>query len=365
LRHIVLVLGGLTLSLTLCRASWAEPATEPSAADLQVARRMFQQATADEQLGRWESALETLREIEAIKVTAGVLFHVAVCEQNLGRYVEALNDLGRAEELGQVNGDSSVLELIPDRRQAIEEMIGHVRLEFIGPSEGIQVLVDGQRISAAALRVDIPLDPKEHTIAVVQPGKPNVTRVVVVKSSTRQTELFDLTPAARPVASEPPAEPAAQPSHGDPNLAKKIVMYSAYGLALVGVGTGVYFVIDANNSDDAAGAARNDVATAINALENGGHAPFPLGAECSAPFPTAMGDPQPQLETARHDACISLSGAVDDRDRSQNLALWSFALGGVAAVGGTAVLLFWPDAKPQSALRITPTLGGAMISGSF
>lgn len=368
-RRIVGVLGLLALCFSVSSAAGAgsnATGTEPSAADLQVARRLFQSATADEELARWEPALKTLREIEAIKITAGVLFHIAVCEQNLGRYVEALNDLGRAEELAQVNGDNAVLELIPARRADIESMIGHLRIEFIGPSNDLEVRIDGQRISAAALRVEIPLDPTQHTVAVLRAGKPMVTRVVMVQSGSRQTERFEVTPVAPKVTAEYAAgQPAAHPPSRDPNLTKKIVMYSAYALAIAGAGAGIYFVVDANKNDDTADLARGDIAQAVVDLESGGHPTFAPGTECSPPFNMGMTDQQRLLEGQRYDACVDLSGAVDHRDRSETLAVWSFAIAGVGAIGGTAVLLFWPEHKQGSALHIMPTLGGAVLSGSF
>jgi hypothetical protein len=344
-------------------------AAEPSAVDVQVARRLFQRATADEELGRWESALKTLREIEAIKVTAGVLFHIAVCEQNLGRYVEALNDLGRAEEMAQINGDNAVLELVPARRSEIEAKVGHLRIEFIGPSNDVEVRIDGQRISSAALRVDIPLDPVEHTIAVLRKDKPSVTRVITVRSGSRQTERFDVTPAEPKVTAEyAQGQPPYEPAKRDRDITKKVVMYSAYALALVGAGAGIYFVIDANKNDDTADLARLDIAQAVAELESGGHAPFPAGSECAPPFNMGMSDAQRALEAKRYDACVDLEGAIDHRDRSKTLAAWSFGISGVAALGGTAVLLLWPEseAKQNSAsVHIAPTLGGAMIFGNF
>jgi tetratricopeptide (TPR) repeat protein len=368
-QRIAWVLGLFSLSLSLCLTlgpapCQAAPANEPSAADVQIARRLFQRATADEELGRWESALKTLREIEAIKVTAGVLFHIAVCEQNLGRYVEALNDLGRAEELAQVNGDKAVLELVPARRSEIEVNVGHLRIEFIGPSQDVEVRIDGQRISTAALRVDIPLNPREHTIAVLRKGKPTVTRLVTVRSGSRQTERFDVTPVVPKVTAEyAKGQPPYEPSTRDRDITKKVVMYSAYALGIAGAGAGIYFVIDANKNDDEADAARLRVGQAVADLESGGHPTFVPNSECD--FTMGFSEQQRELDEERYDACVDLGGAIDHRDRSESLAVWSFAIAGVGAIGGTAVLLFWPESKQEARLRLLPTLGGALISGSF
>jgi hypothetical protein len=291
-----------------------------------------------------------------------VLFHIAVCEQNLGRYVEALNDLGRAEELAQVSGDDSVLELVPDRRKEIESKISHLRVELLGPSEDARVLVDGLVISKTALRLDIPLNPGAHTVAVQQSGRPTVTRSLTLKAGGRHSERFDLTPAAPAAAAPVTAEYASgemPEPESDPTVAKKVVIYSAYALALAGTGVGVYFLLDAQANQDTADLARADVLEAVRQVEMQGMM-IPDGGECSPPFNLNNGMLDPRL-----DPCVELGGAIDNRDRSRTLATWSFVIAGVGALGGTAALLFWPDPEDKTALRVTPTLGGAILSGQF
>ncbi len=340
----------LALPVVLSRAALAE---EPTAGDVLVARRLFQSASADEELGRWEAALKTLREVEAIKVTPGVLFHVAVCEQNLGRYVEALNDLGRAEELAQVKGDDSVLELVPARRQEVDALVAHVKLSLVGPTDGVEVTVDGQHVAQATLRLDIPLDPREHTIAVLQPGKRALTRTLTLSPGSRETVQFDLSPRSPALGAEyaQSALPGEE-DHHDPNLAKRVVTYSAFTLAIAGTGVGVYFLLNASSNQREANRARAELALSGT--------PTAPGSECSPPF----------ADDARQKACAALSGAIDARDNSRTLSLWSFATAGAGALGGAAVLLFWPEhqspqGQPAASLHLMPTLGGAVVSGRF
>lgn len=348
----VLLFVALWVSVAYCRTAWAE---EPTAAEVQVARRLFQRATADEELGRWESALKTLREVESIKVTPGVLFHIAVCEQNLERYVAALNDLGRAEELAQIKADESVLELVPARRQQIEAMVGHLRVVLAGATEKAEVRVDGAVVSPAALRLDIPLDPHEHTVSVLRSNRPTLRRKVTLTAGSRQTERFDLT-AAVANAEYATGDLPLEDQH-DPNLTKRVVTYSAFALAVAGTGMGIYFLIDASASERTAKLARADVARAVDSIEQQGIT-LPR-APCSTPYQS--------INQSRDlaDACVELYGAVDHKNRSRTLSVWSFAIAGVGALGGTATLLFWPEHAPKVSLNLAPGIAGANLRGTF
>lgn len=339
------------------RSAAEASAAEPSAAELQAARKLFRSATADEEQGRWADALKTLRQIEAIKVTAGVLFHVAVCEQNLGRYVEALDDLGRAEELAQTSGDDAVLELIPERRREIEAALASLKIDLIGDDGLVSVTLDGEVLPRVTLQSDIPLNPGEHVLEVRRSGQPAQRRTVQLRSGQRHGERFDVSRAPLPAHTQQHEQERAEHASGS-NVARRIVIYTGYALALSGTGMGIYFLVDAGSKQDAAERARNDVQSALQSLDSSG---MPVsGAPCAPPFNVAVSS-----DVDRRTACVDLSNALDDRDRARTLAVWSFAIAGVGALGGTAALLFWPESDRDTALRIAPTLGGAVLSGRF
>jgi hypothetical protein len=320
---------------------------------------MCRSATADEEQGRWGDALQTLRQVEAIKVTAGVLFHIAVCEQNLGRYVEALDDLSRAEELAQTSGDDAVLELIPDRRREIESSLASLKIDVIGDDGSVSVTLDGEVLSRVALQSDIPLNPGEHTIEVRRSRQPALRRTLQLRSGQRHGERFDVSPAPAPTparARHDEKERAEQ--SGSANIARRVVIYTGYALALSGTGFGIYFLVDAGSNQDKADQAREDVQSALESLESSG---MPVtAAPCAPPFNVAV-----SAEAERRAACAQLSNSLDDRDRSRALSVWSFAIAGAGALGGTAALLFWPEDERDTSLRLAPALGGAVLSGRF
>jgi len=221
------------------------------------------------------------------------------------------------------------------------------------------VTVDGERVSPASLRVDIPLDPREHTIAVLQPGKQALTRTVSLSAGSRQTLQFDLSPSH--TAAGPAYPPGEQSAVGqqDPNLPKRVVTFSAFGLAVAGAGVGAYFLLDAIDHQHDADLARRNIDASVMQFSVAG-TPTAPGSECTPPF----------ADSNREQACSDLSSAITARDKSRTISVWSFAMAGAGALGGTAALLFWPEhelTRNQSTVsfRLVPTLGGALLSGDF
>jgi len=84
------------LRLVLAGALAAATANAAPSDDVRRARVLFEQAEADEDGERWSEALEKLRDVARVKLTAGVRYHIALCEEHLGRLVRALGDYREA-----------------------------------------------------------------------------------------------------------------------------------------------------------------------------------------------------------------------------------------------------------------------------
>ncbi|HWL84185.1 MAG TPA: hypothetical protein VNO21_00100, partial [Polyangiaceae bacterium] len=88
----------------------APPAARaPSEADLENARTLFSDAVNDEEAQDWAGAREKLRQAGAVKMTASIRFHLALCEEQLKFPCEALNDYIGAVNQARDNDDSEVL----------------------------------------------------------------------------------------------------------------------------------------------------------------------------------------------------------------------------------------------------------------
>ena len=80
---------------------------DPTPGELAAARELFARAEKDEDAGRWAEALDKVRRASSVKMTAGLRFHIALCEEKLGQLVAALADYTAAEEAYALAAESA------------------------------------------------------------------------------------------------------------------------------------------------------------------------------------------------------------------------------------------------------------------
>src|SRR5580700_8963565 len=115
-----------TFSLSLLPSRAATAADGPTEAQLSAARALFIAAEKDEDAERWSDALEKLQRVAQVKLTPGVRYHIALCEEHLGRLVAALNDYKVAASEAHAENASDVLRLVDKRVADSTERIPHV-----------------------------------------------------------------------------------------------------------------------------------------------------------------------------------------------------------------------------------------------
>ena len=132
--------------------------------DIAEAKGLFAAAEKDQQSERWADALEKLERVAAIKETAGVRFHIAVCQENLGMLVKSLANYERAREIARDTGTSDVLELVGSKIADVRARVPSVRFEIPADAGSFVVEIDGLEDLRVATGVDVRLDPGEHDI---------------------------------------------------------------------------------------------------------------------------------------------------------------------------------------------------------
>jgi hypothetical protein len=108
-------------------------------------------------------------------------------------------------------------------------------------------------------------------------------------------------------------------SPGEPSTGKQVTTYSLYGLSLVSLGLGGYFLVDWNRADGE----RTDF---------------------MASEPNACAD-------AASNACARSVYLLEERNRALSLGLGGIALGATLALSGVVVAEYWPN------LVVEPSLG--------
>jgi hypothetical protein len=152
---------GLLVSLTLTASPARAAATD---AELAAARRLFVEAEKDEDGARWADALDKLRRVSQVKLTAGIHYHVALCEEHLGQLARALDEYTVAEGQAREEKANDVLSLVGKRIADLRPRVPRLTLRLGSDVPDAVVTVDGAAVPSAVRGTAMPIDPGEHRI---------------------------------------------------------------------------------------------------------------------------------------------------------------------------------------------------------
>jgi hypothetical protein len=242
-----LALLAVPLSALSARAAVAGDATsEPT---LRAARDLFLAAEKDEDAGRWADALEKLRRVAEVKLTSGVRYHTALCEEHLGRLVAALNDYQAAADQARVERAADVLRLVDGRVRDSTERVPRITIVLVPSLPDATVRLDGHPIAAGEV---VLADPGTHSIDADAPGrKTSATTVTVQEHDATRVEIAlepDTPPPvlapATAVRSAEKHEPApVRPEHKADSRDRTVALIAGASAVVLGAGgIGAYLV---------------------------------------------------------------------------------------------------------------------------
>jgi hypothetical protein len=261
LRAMLVACGlGLCVSVATPRVAHADP----TQAELQMARDLFGKAEKDEEAKDWSAALEKLRRAYAIKSTAGLRFHIAVCEENLGQLVDALHDYEAAEELAKADKTEKgkqVLAVIAEPLLAIRARVPHLKLTLPADVTDGEITLDGKKLPKEEAVNAVVLEPGQHRVEASAPGRTPFATTMTLKEHEVTSLEIKLPPiAVAPVAPAPVggAGNAVMP----PDEARKTrsrtgaILVTGGAVVLAVGGLGAYLLADSAQSDARADCAR-------------------------------------------------------------------------------------------------------------
>ncbi len=243
-------LGLAVVALTAVASFAPTAAADPTPTEIENARKLFKQAEADEAAQHWDTALDELRRASAIKMTAGLRFHIALCESNLHRMAAALADYTAADLLSKAENNTEVEDAVRDPLADLRSRVPTLKLvppADVGPND-LQVKVDGTVVSD--LSEGLRLDPGTHTVEARSKGRGTFSKQLVLKErdvTTVQIQLPKLVAGPReadPANEAPPAE-----ARSGKNNYLPAILATAGAVVLVGVGVGSFVVAGGAQSD--------------------------------------------------------------------------------------------------------------------
>jgi hypothetical protein len=340
----------LAVSLLGLGLAFSAPAAaaEPSASEISVARRLFDEGRAATEAARWAEAASKFRRASAIKDTPGLRYHLARCEEEQGAFVEALIEYDRARELiDRGTRAADVEQLLPAARERVRAKVALLTLRVPDGIQNVSVHIDGKAVSASVLGVPMPINPGRHRVQAVAVGRTTFSSEISLGLGEVRELPLELPFATTAPAPPPPPVPAAKPTtdaaSGHSGVsARTLVLVGEASLAAVGLGAGTLFMVSKSSAEERMHEANETV------LDDAGGSD-PHGTACNTPRP----------------GCAEWRQAASDHERAANLALASFITAGVSAAAFGLTLWLWPDAEPAVAVQAAPSRGYLSITGRF
>jgi hypothetical protein len=263
------------------------------------------------------------------------MLNLAECYEKTGRTASAWAEYREAIPLARAAGSKARQDLATERAQALQERLSTLTIRAMsGDDDGahLEVRRDGVALQAAELGSPIPVDPGEHVIEAVAPGRRAWTSKVQVAGDAAKVSIeipklqaassTESTPAPITTTAAGNTAPASdRPASGS---AQRISGLVIGGVGVVGVGLGTIFGLQASSKWSDAKAACTD---------------YPYGCGASG---------QDLRSNARSAATVSTVG---------------FIAGGALLATGLVLYFTAPKQRESIALGIGP--GSAFVQGSF
>jgi hypothetical protein len=319
------------LCLCLARTAHAQPSDEDRAA----AQLLFDEGQQLKKKGEHAAACEKFAASQSLDPAVGTQLNLADCYEKIGRTASAwvnFVEVSKHDEAGAKRA-----KYARQHAEALAPRLTKLQIQIEEPVDGLELKRDGVLVPQKTWGIAVPVDPGDHEIVAVAPGKERWSRTVEVggEGETITVTVPALADAAGSGAPEPiePDEPeAAEPAAGGPGG------QTIAGGVLLGLG--------------GAGVLVAAVLTGI------AHSKYGESVDHCRPDDTTQCDQE----------------GVDLRGEAQSLQKGyaaTFGLGGALLLTGIIVLATAPsDADPEEkAWRLLPVAGprgaGILATGSF
>jgi len=279
--------------------------------------------------GRFKEACPKLEASQKLDPGAGTLLNLASCYEKNGQTASAWVTYTDAATASTQSGHPDWAAKAKGKADALAPHLAKITITMSSPPEGLEVKRDGKPVAYAALGTALPIDPGDHTLEASAPGKQTwQAHVQISPESTNDVKIPDLADAPKGTNGGTVATPT---DTGKGNTQRVLGLIVA-GAGAVAVGIGSGFGIDA--------ASKKGI----------------------------VDDPNFCLHQADGKVRCNAAGSsqLDSANTSAALSTVLFVVGGPMVAGGIVLYLAAPKATEKAArVRVSPTLGGLLVSGSF
>jgi hypothetical protein len=323
------------------------PALAQSAEERAGARAAADQGFDAFKAGDWSKAVDLFQRAESLVHSPVQLLFLARSQVKAGALVEAKESYLRVLREAPNSREQNRLKAAASELAALEPQIPMVTVvvEGLPASEPYEVTQDGQPLARALIGVARPLNPGEHSWRATNGERQNVTVTHDIEAGSRESIVLrlrydparasKLQPSRESGSAGSEARPPAEPSSArdveptpEASSGTSFVVYAGFGLAVVGAGAGVGFLLHQGNIEES----------------------------------ILSGCPESGCEATSRNL-----RRRDDADRAGLFSAVGFAAAGVGLTTAITLLLLDGGGAPSESATLRPFvgLGNAGISGSF
>lgn len=242
------------IAMQLAKPAHASPIDD----EVRAARELYAQAVRDEDAERWEEARDKLTRVAKLKPTAGISYHLALCEEHLGHLATALALYLTAQEEATRTEAQDVLRLVGPQLTLLAPRVPHVTFQTEPALRSPSVTLDGAAVATRNLDIPLAVDPGLHRIEASAPGRVSSSATVEIHEGDATVFRVSLMPSpisprpapASGTASVSTASSIAGPSPSSRSSFPVAAVAAAAGAGvLTGLGIGAFVAAGGAHAD--------------------------------------------------------------------------------------------------------------------
>jgi hypothetical protein len=311
-------------------------AQEPRASDKAAPEAQFNQGKSLLEAGQKAEACQKFQASQELDPGVGTQLFLGDCFERLGKTASAWATFLEAASSANSRGDRERERIARVRASALEHRLH--RLSISAPAaaatEGFELRSDGSVVPRASWGASIPVDPGEHVLEAMAPGKLPFTTSIVIPGEPGETtvEIPPLedapvaAPTPAPVPTEAPMSGAPPPTGDSGTSGQALVGWVLGGAGVVGLAVGSVFGLRAMSDND-----------------------------------ESLDSCRPNNPELCNEQGVSLR---EDAKDAATLSTVSFIVGGALIGGGVVLLLTAPDSTAERPAASAMTLRAAVAPGA-
>ncbi|MEN9578471.1 MAG: hypothetical protein RJA70_1480 [Pseudomonadota bacterium] len=217
------------------------------AQDMAAAEALFKEGKVLFDSGQTSLACAKFAESQRLDPSPGTLMNLAACHEKEGKAASAWAEFLAASRAAKAAGRDALAEAAVARAQGLEPSLAKLSISVSASVTGLEVLRNGEVLSAASLGSALPVDPGEHQLIARAEGYETWTGTVSVKP--HEAAAVAIPPLSRKSTAEPEKPTEGKSKDVPPTLqeptreqpASPVLAYVVGGVGLAVTGVGLTF----------------------------------------------------------------------------------------------------------------------------